>query len=189
MKRLFLAVDLDETTRASLASISAGLAKRLQEERFRGGVSWVRAEHLHLTVHFFGNVSTPVEEQLRAALRAPLSGASFSLSLEQLGVFPSDAAPRVLWLDVKAGAHELAKLYDKIGERLDRLGMARDQRPFRPHLTLARFREPWHRIELEGLGPVGAAGPSRVDCVTLYESRLSSAGPSYAALMHVPLQP
>ena len=85
------------------------------------------------------------------------------------------------------GLSGLVRLHEVIGRRLGVQAAAPE--PFRPHLTLARFRDrvACHRIDQIGAIPA-AAGPCPIDRVTLYESQLAAGGPSYIALAEAHLE-
>ena len=75
-------------------------------------------------------------------------------------------------------------LIDEIEARLDGLGLVREDRPFRAHLTLGRVRAPIGPAARQGLASVAASeiGSCDVREVTLFESRLSPRGPTYTAI-------
>lgn len=192
MKRLFVAVDLDERTRAAVAQIIAALGDRAPFaapdglSRFR--VTWVPADRLHLTVEFLGEVESDVEQRAAAVLGEPFAIAPFDLSFDGLGMFPESGPPRVLWLRVREGLAELKRLHVSLRERLS--GAADSGDGFNPHLTLARFRHRARRSDLRGIAGMKAfAGPCPIDRVTLYQSRLSPSGPAYTALARAHLRP
>jgi 2'-5' RNA ligase len=183
-KRLFIAVDIDAKSREEIARSSAAVRERLGPQT---KASWVKADRMHLTLCFFGNADQMLEERIKAALDSPIRQPAFDLSFSGLGLFPERGSPRVLWLGVSGGADELGRI-----ERLlhNRLNLERDHAEFKPHLTLARFRERPDRSKLAQIRDIRAsAGPSRIDRVTLYESRLSPAGPTYLRVAEAPLQP
>lgn len=182
--RLFVAVDLDGELRNRVVATARRLADTLQP--VAGATPrWVAAENLHLTLRFIGQVALERVAQLQALVGAPLDGAPFRMELGGAGCFPRTGAIRVLWLGVTQGQTELATLAARIDERLRDAGIAPDDRPFRAHLTLARFRRPCAgraaRQVREALATVGSVGDAAVSHVTLYESRLGPAGPSYIA--------
>ncbi len=190
--RLFLAVDLDEPTRRAVARLARGLADRLAAS-FKRGARWVEPDNLHLTVRFIGEVSDEQAARVREVVQSRLATPAFELTLGGLGVFPPGGAARVLWVGVVEGASELAALHDELEARLRALGEPPEDRPFTAHLTLARFKD-LDRRQSDALraaireGP-GAVGSCRVDAVTLYQSRLSPAGPTYTPLVRTPLAP
>lgn len=183
-KRLFLAVDIDEATRAQVGRISAQLREAIGTQT---KASWVRPDRMHLTLHFLGDADTALEQRVRGALANPIRIAPFDVMFEGVGFFPERGSPRVLWLGVRDGLESLRRIEKAL---LDGLGVKRDHKgPFTPHLTLARFR-PSTRARHAGITRIRAsAGPSRIDRVTLYESRLSPGGPAYVPLAEALLQP
>ncbi len=185
MKRLFIAVDIDEATRVQVGRISSGLRGAIETH---AKTSWVRPDRMHLTLHFLGDVDGTFEQRVRRALTGPIRVAPFDVTFEGLGLFPERGAPRVLWLGLRDGLEPLRRIEKAL---VDTLGVERHQDgPFTPHLTLARFRNRVTRGTLAGIARIPAsAGPSRIDRVTLYESRLSPAGPAYVPLAEAPLQP
>lgn len=173
-KRLFLAVDIDQRTRDQVGRISTELRGPVE---MRTSASWVQPDRMHLTIMFFGSVAPPVEERIRGALAQPIAEAPFDLSFDGLGFFPERGAPRVLWLRIRDGSGELRRIHTALLERdLRRAQPERANEPFTPHLTLARFRDRVPRPKVAEIARIPAsAGPSRIDRVTLYESRLSPA--------------
>lgn len=177
-KRLFIAVDIDDATREQVGGIAARLRTALEPHT---KASWVRPDRMHLTLHFLGAVEDAVEQRVRHALAAPIREAPFEVTFDGVGWFPEHGSPRVLWLGIRDGLEPLRRI-----ERLlrNQLALHRDHEgPYTPHLTLARIRDrvPRGRVA-EIAGIPASAGPSRIDRVTLYESRLSPAGPAYVPL-------
>ena len=164
-KRLFIAVDIDEATRAQVGRISTELRDAIEAHT---KISWVRPDRMHLTLHFFGSADGALEERVRGALAHPIAQPAFNLSFDGLGFFPERGSPRVLWLGVRDGLEALRRLHTALAEPTNEL--------FTPHLTLARFRDRVPKAKLAEITSIPAsAGPSRIDRVTLYESRLSPA--------------
>jgi len=185
-KRLFIAVDIDEATRAQFARISM----RVREAIGQAKASWVRQDRMHLTLHFFGRADAALESRVRDTLAGSIAERPFDVSFAGLGCFPERGSPRVLWLGVDAGLAELRRIHASLGRDLSRALPERTNGPFTPHLTLARFRDRVPRTKLSEIADIPAsAGPARIDRVTLYESRLSPAGPTYIPLAEALLRP
>jgi 2'-5' RNA ligase len=184
-KRLFLAVDIDARTREAISHISSELRSRSEE---LGRMTWVHPDRMHLTLHFMGDADETLERRALDALGEPIRIAPFALSFKGLGFFPRSGSPRVLWLGISEGLHGLRRVHELIEQRLSAADPASDA--YNPHLTLARFR---HRVARSRVGEIAAveasAGPCVIDRVTLYQSRLSPAGPTYAPLGETPLKP
>ncbi|PYR15935.1 MAG: RNA 2',3'-cyclic phosphodiesterase [Acidobacteria bacterium] len=179
--RLFVAVDLSEGARRRIA----GLQQRIAAAP--GGppmsLKWVTAEHAHLTLVFLGRVDDTLVPSVVDAFGRDVDRPPFDMVLDGLGVFPPRGAPRVLWAGVAAGAPELGDLQRLMAERVIALGIELEDRPFHPHLTLGRWRRsrPPDRDRALAAVPSGAIARVGVTCATLYESRLSSSGPTYVA--------
>lgn len=182
-RRLFCAVELTEEARAAafahLTRLRATLAAPAR-------VSWERAEKLHLTLKFFGEVEAGRAEALAAALARAAEGARpLALRLEAAGVFPSAARPNVIWLGVSDEAGGLARLHARVGEECAGAGFPRERRPFHPHVTLARVRQAdgetrrlaRRHVEL-GFGPVQFEAGE----IVLMRSVLGPGGSVYAPL-------
>jgi RNA 2',3'-cyclic 3'-phosphodiesterase len=189
VRRLFVAADLDERTRSAIAELSARLAERLRRDPGVGRVGWIRADQLHLTLRFLGDIDEARVPAIRAAVGGLMTTPGFDLWFEGLGMFPPAGRPRVVWLGVNEGRANLAAVYREIELRLQAAAVPPEPRPFQAHLTLGRFRDPAVRPDLAAAGAGDVRlGPCSIDHVTLYESRLSGAGPTYAAVEQAMLQ-
>lgn len=172
----------------------AAVAERIGAVRsgfWGGAVRWVPAENLHLTLKFLGDVADAQVGAVRSALREALAdSAGFSVAARGLGVFPDSRRPRVLWVGLEAP--ELARMAGRVEQALVPLGVERAATPFRPHVTIGR----WRRPEPGGAG-LGEEltrwrdqefGAFRVEAVTLFRSTLRPAGAEYTALEVFPLR-
>ncbi|MEW6218436.1 MAG: RNA 2',3'-cyclic phosphodiesterase [Thermodesulfobacteriota bacterium] len=128
MPRLFVAIDLPKAAKEELAGLAQGLP----------GVHWVETEQLHLTLRFVGEVDDPMFRALRARL-AEIQAPAFSLGLTGLGTFPPRGTPRVLWVGLTP-VPELFALQAQIEAMVQAGGLPAEERPFTPHITLARLR-------------------------------------------------
>jgi 2'-5' RNA ligase len=176
--RLFVAIDIPEEVRAAIA----GLVAKLRVAS--GSARWVRLEGAHITLKFIGHVAAEKEENIKAALANVSFTAPIKMSFHDLGFFPNQRRPRVLWVGIAAGP-ELAALAAAAEAVLVPLGIAREQRAFSPHLTLARFDSP------RGLDALNAAiaeagplefGGAIVEEFHLYQSVLKRGGAEYTRL-------
>jgi RNA 2',3'-cyclic 3'-phosphodiesterase len=146
-----------------------------------------RREQWHLTLQFLGN-DADVD-----AVAAALDGIVGPPALARVGgagAFPDARGARVLWLGLTQGVELLTRLAEAVADRTLPLGHDGEARPFRPHLTLARYRVPTDvRPTIVALGDA-AIGPSwEVDSVTVYESRLHSSGAEYVERATIPVRP
>jgi 2'-5' RNA ligase len=146
--RVFCAVELPPQVRARAAEHAARLRERSTEVR----ASWPRTDNLHLTLKFLGEIAQArVGALSNAASRAAKSIQPFDLTLEGAGAFPPRGSPRVLWLGINDSSGGLVRLQSQLEDECEAEGFAREERPFHPHLTLARIRAPQGARELARL--------------------------------------
>jgi 2'-5' RNA ligase len=111
-------------------------------------------DHGHLTLHFLGGVEEERVVDLSSRLRAALAETQkFEVEVKGVGAFPSLSRARVIWAGVEDEGGRLLSLEQSLGRTLTATGFQIEDRPFSPHLTLARTRRPptaSERSELEG---------------------------------------
>jgi 2'-5' RNA ligase len=189
--RLFVGVELEEAVAERAANAALALRQRLADVAPRFVARWGPAANLHITLWFIGEVPEPRAEAVAEALRPRLDLPAFRLAIGGCGAYPPSGAPRVLWIGAGAGTGEMQALYARIGARLTPLGCAAERRPYSPHLTIARVKDPGPtppRALRQTMASVPAeCGESGVKAVTLFRSRLSPRGPAYDPLLRVPL--
>jgi 2'-5' RNA ligase len=157
----FVAVDPSDVVRAAVGD-------EIQRRSALTPATWLPPEKLHVTLLFLGDRRPP----LGAALATIAAATSrFSLGLRGAGAFETARAPSVLWLGVGGQLDALASLRERLVEAFREVAPPTElQRPFVPHLTLARSKRPGHfdaiLRELERF----ESPPFTVDCLTLYES-------------------
>ena len=187
--RTFIAIDvppavLDTITRIQNRFKSLGLH-----------ASWVKPGNIHLTLKFLGDTDPDripgIQNKLTETL-APF--APFRLSLDLAGVFPNTKSPRVLWVGLKDDEETLETLQSDIEKTLESMGFPMEQRPFSPHLTLARIKSPKGKKELKDeLDAVNQEGidshPFDAGAIHLYESQLTPKGSIYTVLANFKLNP
>lgn len=186
--RAFIGVDLSTALRSHVAD----LLTRLQKGTHFTGARplWVRPESLHLTLKFLGEIDDLTRARIVTALR-PVAGrhAPHGVHAKGLGVFPSPRAPRVLWLGVRR-ADALLALQTDIERTLVAIGFEPEDRPFSPHLTLARLKSHFRAqafmdvIQSHARWDLGLWG---IGEFLLFQSTLHPSGPVYTALHRFPL--
>jgi RNA 2',3'-cyclic 3'-phosphodiesterase len=137
--RTFCAIELSDHVRAQLQEH----IRRLREDYPLASVSWSKPENVHLTLKFFGNVPTPNLSKIStAASRVAKDFSSFQIRIGSTGVFPRRSRPQVLWIGVEDSSGRLSDLQQRLEEEFAREGFAKEDRGYRPHLTIARLRRP-----------------------------------------------
>ncbi len=185
MIRAFLAIDLPAGLRPVLERLTGELKKSGAD------VKWVAPGNVHLTLKFFGDVSDAQVEEIAAAA-APIAQAQtpFSLTLAQVGAFPTLKSPRVVWVGLGGELAPLQALYQRLEEAFEGLGFPREGRPFAPHLTLGRVKSPKGReglVRQLAVLPAIPSEPFPVREIVLFRSTLTSQGAIYTPLKVIPL--
>ena len=176
--RLFIGLPLDEVARERIAAIVEGV--RATEPAGRG-VRWVRLDGLHLTLRFLGPTPESQLAALAEAIQAAAAGSDrIGLRIAGAGAFPSRGRPRALWLGIADGADRLGALAGRLEGALERAGWAREERPFRPHLTLARadgVRSGPDTVAALAAAVGDTSIDARLDRIVLFES-ITGSGPA-----------
>jgi len=166
MPRLFIAIDIPDEIKTALTQFTRELP----------AARWVTADQLHLTLRFIGEA----DPQAFAAIKGALSGIQFlpfQLVLQGAGHFPPGKHPRVLWVGMGEN-QRLTQLYQDLGLALLEVGIPPEERPFSPHLTLARLKTsaPATVGSFEARHGELAFAPFEVREVILYSSVLTNQG-------------
>ena len=187
--RSFIAIELPEEAKRGLAKLRRALEK--DEHKF---VKWVDPGGIHLTLKFLGNIpSQRIAEITEAMEKATQGTPPFHLEISGLGVFPSLKQVRVFWVGIGGELDKLSRLQQSIDSALAALGFAKEERPFVPHLTLARIREGTSPPERRSFGELVDSTtfedkyPVEVEAIRLMRSQLTPAGAIYTCLSVVEL--
>ena len=133
--RSFLAFELAPDIKKQIETISKELKKSNLPVR------WVKPENIHLTLIFLGDVEENLIEDIKAKVNEVVREMkSFKIRLKGVGVFPSLKRPRVVWVGLGGDIDRLSDLRDNLQSKLNALGFIPERRPFKPHLTLGRFK-------------------------------------------------
>jgi RNA 2',3'-cyclic 3'-phosphodiesterase len=176
--RVFIALDIPADVRAAIGALIRRLQPSCRAAR------WVRVEGMHVTLKFIGEAPEERVARVKAALAAVRSAAPVEMRFAGTGFFPNERRPRVFWTGIHATPN-LAELATEMEQRLELLGIPREQRAFHPHLTLARFDSPTGLARLlDELRAAGAPelGAARTSEFHLYQSVLKRGGAEYTKL-------
>ncbi len=191
--RAFVALELPPAARAWCAAAIEQARRALGPSA--GMVRWVDPTGLHLTLKFLGAVPAVQVGELSDRLAAAVaSQPAFSLAIGALGLFPSQRAPRVIWLGLMGDLAELHACQERVERAMERLGYPREKRAFTPHLTLGRVRETAPPDHLAAIGqlpsslPPTVSPPFRVTSISLIQSVLGPGGATYYQLAEQPFE-
>jgi RNA 2',3'-cyclic 3'-phosphodiesterase len=190
MTRTFIALELNEELLRFLGEIISQVSQELPDLR------WVDPNGIHLTLAFLGELR---DEQLAEAIRASEEAAQkatpFEYRLKGLGIFGSPQQPRVIWMGVedllsgKVQGSALQHLHRVLSKGLELRGFEVEKRPFSPHLTLARLKQPLSpdaQQRLQRLLHSRLAGASssiyHVNSLCVMKSELFRTGAKYTCL-------
>jgi RNA 2',3'-cyclic 3'-phosphodiesterase len=196
--RIFIGIDLDEEVRARISRFLEGV------QGFAPLARWMRPESLHVTLKFIGEQPEGRVNTIAERLGS-IEGSAFDIRLSGYGFFPTTKAPRVFWIGIEAGP-QLADLAASIDKTTAELGVPREDRPYSPHLTLARAgggsrsgSPKWQKGDvpnaafavldkrLASMGELDFGTMSAHEFI-LYQSQLSPGGSKYTKLQCFPLQ-
>ncbi len=181
--RTFIAIPLPEECRHRIRQVQD------QMRSFDADVRWTAIPSIHLTLKFLGEIDPASLPQLVAALRQGASLTGFPVTIRGLGAFPDLRNPRVIWCGIEGATDRLAMLQAAIETSCEALGFKREERPFRPHLTLGRVQGKKKLQPLMDYIRIGT-GPEhtfRADHFNIYQSVLSPRGAIYTALEKIDL--
>jgi 2'-5' RNA ligase len=178
---VFCGIELPETVRELVLRHIGRLKESVPDPK----ASWAREANLHLTLKFLGEIpQRQVADLSSAASRAVEGIAPFSIRLERTGVFPKPSQARVLWIGINDFSRGLGELHQRLESECAKVGFAREARPFHPHLTIARLRQPQAgrtlaaaHLQLE-FAPVEIA----ISELLTIRSELGSAGSKYTVV-------
>jgi len=194
--RLFLALDIDDAIRQRITRFIEGL------HNFAPDARWMKPESLHVTLKFIGEQPDSAVDNIKDAMRS-VEATAPEIRFRSYGFFPTPKSARVFWIGMEAGP-QLAELAATIDEKLSALGIPKEDRPFSPHLTLARgsggsgsprrgkndrpnrvFQRLQERLGVLLSPEFGTMGPREF---FLYRSHLSPKGSTYTKLANFALK-
>lgn len=185
MVRTFIALVIPAAWKEFLGRVEGDLSGSMT------GLSWVKPENMHITVRFLGDLGEDGVRRAGEAVRRGAEGhAIFRARLGPLGAFPSLRKPRVLWTGLAEGVAEATALAKDVNRSLERSGFGPADKPFQPHITLARVREHAQGVEaFERYAAPALPEAAAFDRIVVMKSDLHPAGARYTALEEIRLRP
>lgn len=180
--RSFIAIELPEELKRELSRLET----RLRVES-GNGIKWVNPESIHLTLKFLGYVDSDKLGEILAAMGQAVQGITpFRLEVNGLGAFPNLSRVQVVWVGLVGEIDKLSRMVERIESLVSPLGFPREDRPFAPHLTLARMGNRVSPEDRRRLGQLIAGtrfAPNQaieVNSVSLMKSELTREGAVYS---------
>ncbi len=198
MIRAFLAVELSEKLRQQISLVQQDLQSRFDRESSKAiRITWVQPSSIHLTMRFLGDMDEQLVDPMREAIATVRrSHPTIEIPIDRLQAFPNLRQPRVLWIGPSEqwfksdAANQLTALHRGIESCCRSLGFVTEDKPFTPHLTVARIkagdREVGQRLAQSGLCDRAlSVGVITVGPLVLMKSKLHPTGPVYTKLWEV----
>lgn len=185
--RTFIAIDLPVELKREIA----GIQKRLRPFFDKARVSWVRLDNMHLTLRFIGDVpANDISTIIRAGEMLRCIPA-FEIYMNGMGFFPNVRKPRVLWCGYDDST-SLTGTQALVEKTVAQSGFPAEEKPFVPHITLARIKELQTKPGSPFFVDMNAAQKEidsirlffthTVNSIRLIKSRLSPKGSDYTVL-------
>lgn len=184
--RLFIALPLPHHVERFLESLIADFRSRTRP----GAVSWVSPGNIHITLRFLGETDPKLLPDVRRVVSvAAETSRAEQITCNRVGAFPSLRKPNVLWIGSSEVPESLRSLAQKIESDVQHLGFDKEAKPFKPHLTLGRVRQPHLLGSLPDYMTTYSLSPQTIllDRVVLFQSTLTPQGAIYKALCEVTL--
>jgi len=173
--RIFIALDIPGEIRTSLSRFMEQARSLVPEAR------WARVEGLHVTLKFVGEVSDVRLVEMKTALSS-IKTEPFDVRFAGAGFFPNPKAARVFWAGVEGG-DALPRLASAIDAAVARLGFAKEDKTYHPHLTLARAsNHPLRELQALITDPGPQFGTMTAREFFLYQSQPQKGGSKYTKL-------
>lgn len=183
--RCFVAVEIPDGIKMDIDEYIFGLKKIMPEAK------WVKAKNMHITLKFLGEIEPSFCSQIKELLKGISEISSpFELKISGSGVFPNLRRPRVFWLGLQQDENRpLFRIYTWIDEKLETLGVDRENRKFSPHLTLCRIKtHPDCSRLLDHVKRNEFKDKKfKVSEIVLMQSQLKPSGAVYTPLQYYPL--
>jgi RNA 2',3'-cyclic 3'-phosphodiesterase len=180
MKRLFIGIPIE-----SPKSVEQVELWKKDARLNRNVLNWTVPGNWHITLFFLGSTeesAVPVLQQLIEESFQDVQ--AYHTELRGVGVFPNTHNPKVLWLGLE-DLQPILSAYSKLGELLQQNGFSFDQKPLKPHLTIARVKRADHPSAFQSLlTEYQETVFDRIDVnrMALFESISTPNGPVYSRL-------
>jgi RNA 2',3'-cyclic 3'-phosphodiesterase len=186
LMRAFIAIEIPDEIKMEIA----GIQEQLRETKV--DASWPRPEGVHLTLKFLGEIAEARTAEIMNGIRTAVQDIGpFRLEVRGVGTFPNPKNARVVWIGLGGDSEKLTKLQAAVEDAMIRIGMAREERAFTPHLTVGRIkfirsRDIWIRA-LDEVKDISMPGFD-VLTVSLMKSELKPSGAVYTEMGKVELR-
>ncbi|MDD5237218.1 MAG: RNA 2',3'-cyclic phosphodiesterase [Candidatus Omnitrophica bacterium] len=185
--RSFIAIPLPKNIETYLSSLILELKKT------NADVKWVKPENIHLTLKFLGGQDAEILEKIRIILDKLVADKNvYPLGISHIGGFPKIENPRVIWVGLSSGDKETKAIAKELDEKINKLGIPKEERAFSSHITIGRVRSPLNKDKLTAALKNCAIEEEKLsfdaDKIILYKSTLLPGGPVYEVIYEASLK-
>lgn len=179
--RVFLALELPGAAKEYLLTVTKTMSQRIQ------GVKWVKAEGLHVTLKFFGEIEEKKVQEIGEALQGiSKQYLAMPVQLKEINAFPDLMRPRVIVVTFQEGVDNMKAIFHDIESRLFAVGIEKEKRGFTPHITIGRVKDAAPLLKRNIL-PLEEKR-FLLDNLVLYQSTLTREGALYTPLKEIKLE-
>ncbi|MEK6528281.1 MAG: RNA 2',3'-cyclic phosphodiesterase [Nitrospirota bacterium] len=182
--RCFIAIELPDSVKSCLT--------RLQDElkKCKADIRWVNPGNVHLTLKFLGNIKEEMLQTISNGMKKVCSSSNpFNLEIKGIGMFPNAKSPRVLWLGVENNSF-IMSLQTGIEKEMEKAGFKQEERKFKAHLTIGRFRSSSGKEDIfkaVSTHEKDSLGIINVNSMSLMKSELNPDGARHTRIAEIPL--
>lgn len=182
--RIFVGIKLDD-------SVLLEMEKFLKPfKKMASPIKWTKPENIHVTLKFIGEVTPDKYSRIETLLdNADFKTGSIDLTIAGCGKFGKGRDMSIFWIGLDKN-EKLEDLYNRIETTLQKAGIPKEERRFKPHLTVARNKKSFNFksfFELIEENKDRRIAGQRVTAFQVFESRLTPEGPIYTLLKEIPL--
>ena len=179
--RVFLALELPGPIKEYLSMVTKTMSQRVS------GVKWVKAEGIHVTLKFFGEIEEKKVQEIVGALQGiNKQHTAMPVQLKEIKAFPDLMRPRVIVVTFQEGVDNVKAIFHDIESCLLAVGIQKEKRGFAPHITIGRVKDvaPLLKMNIVPLEEKRFL----LDNLVLYQSTLTREGALYAPLKEIKLE-
>lgn len=182
MIRLFVALKIPDEALNRLLGVCNSIAP--EELKFR----WEPKEKLHLTLKFIGEVEENLIPEMKSELKLIENFSEINCEINKFGLFYRFGDPSILWAGLKC-SENLELISEELNNKLQKIGVEKDNRKFKPHLTLLRVKRTvdeklFNKFKNYKLDPI----PFKGNKISLIKSDLKKGGSVYTELENFKLK-
>lgn len=179
--RVFLALELPAAIKDYLSMTIKALSRRVS------GVKWVKAEGLHVTLKFFGELDEIKVQDIGEALQGiHKQYVAIPMQLREISAFPYVMLPRVIIVTFQEGVDNVNTIFHDIENRLAAVGIQKEKRSFTPHITIGRVKGVAPLLKRDV--PPLEEKKFLIDTLVLYQSTLTQDGALHTPLREIKLE-